>query len=790
MPKNIVLLSDGTGNSASKLLKTNVWRIYESLDLHDPTAQVACYDDGVGTSSFKPLAILGGVFGVGLARNVLRLYRFTCEHYEDGDRIYAFGFSRGAFTIRVLIGLICKQGIIKTRPPVVGPSVRLGPPGGGASLEGALPGDGDAVFGSTLARLARSAYREYRRGFTQRFGLVGLGRGLRDAVVRGWEWVRSRKHYDPSRNRQVAEIAFVGLWDTVDAYGLPVDELTDGVDRWVWPLSMQNFRLSDKVRKACHVLALDDERNTFHPVLWDESHESQGHTHVDQERISQVWFAGMHSNVGGGYPDDALSCVSFRWMAGQARRHGLLFLDEMLVHHGAKADPVGRIYDSRSGLKSYYRYNPRRIEWLTNGLAHERAYFRKGWRNPTVTVARPKVHHSVVQRIAAAPEAYAPIVLPQEYAVVMEDGEILAGDTHPFESALQRTARAREQEKAWDLVWWKRAVYFLMVGVSLVLAIMPFLPWAERSPEEGALARAVLSAGGLRPSFASPWVRYYAANPWWLLGGLATLFALSRIGSILQASICGTMRRIYLDVTAAPETGLSAMKGPRGALYRLRSHPAYQGAFARLRRGVLPNVFGALILASLGFVACRIPFELASAAGVLCKGGASHPLDLNAASQPIPFQSSDLCEATGVYLNAGARYRIDLALATPGVWHDKDIAAPFPRGFRGGWRKLGWRRPIFILATPLRRELSGNWFRPFARVGRTGIEHHRLPAKTNEITALTSGELFLFVNDLIPPLGLCPWAMGWDACYKNNHGTATVTVRKIANALDSAKENR
>ena len=127
MPKNIVLLSDGTGNSASKLLKTNVWRIYESLDLDDPTAQVACYDDGVGTSSFKPLALLGGTFGVGLARNVLRLYRFTCEHYEPGDRIYAFGFSRGAFTIRVLVALLCDQGIIKTRPPVAGPLGRAPP---------------------------------------------------------------------------------------------------------------------------------------------------------------------------------------------------------------------------------------------------------------------------------------------------------------------------------------------------------------------------------------------------------------------------------------------------------------------------------------------------------------------------------------------------------------------------------------------------------------------------------------------------------------------------------------
>src|SRR5687767_10698891 len=119
--KNIILLSDGTGNSSAQLLKTNVWRIYESLQLTDPNLQVACYDDGVGTSSFAPLRILGGAIGVGLRRNVLRLYRFLCEHYDEGDRIYLFGFSRGAFTVRVLSGMILSQGIVKTRPtsPVI-----------------------------------------------------------------------------------------------------------------------------------------------------------------------------------------------------------------------------------------------------------------------------------------------------------------------------------------------------------------------------------------------------------------------------------------------------------------------------------------------------------------------------------------------------------------------------------------------------------------------------------------------------------------------------------------------
>ena len=96
--KRIVLLSDGTGNSASALFKTNVWRMYQSLDLatvHGGVRQIACYNDGVGTSAFKPIALLGGAFGYGLERNVLHLYEFLCQNWEEGDEIYIFGFIRG-----------------------------------------------------------------------------------------------------------------------------------------------------------------------------------------------------------------------------------------------------------------------------------------------------------------------------------------------------------------------------------------------------------------------------------------------------------------------------------------------------------------------------------------------------------------------------------------------------------------------------------------------------------------------------------------------------------------------
>jgi uncharacterized protein (DUF2235 family) len=118
MVKNIVICSDGTGNTAIKGRGTNVFKLYEAVDLEghkaDPAKvpQIAFYDDGVGTQRLKPLAVLGGAFGWGLSRNVKQLYASLARTYDPGDRIYLFGFSRGAFTVRTLAGLIANCGIV------------------------------------------------------------------------------------------------------------------------------------------------------------------------------------------------------------------------------------------------------------------------------------------------------------------------------------------------------------------------------------------------------------------------------------------------------------------------------------------------------------------------------------------------------------------------------------------------------------------------------------------------------------------------------------------------------
>src|SRR5258708_5457398 len=112
MPKSIFLLADGTGNAAASPFKTNVWRLYQAID-QTRNDQIAFYVDGVGTETFKPLRALGGAFGIGLARNVKDLYQFLCRNYDPHDQIFIFGFSRGAFTARILAGLIVRCGIVK-----------------------------------------------------------------------------------------------------------------------------------------------------------------------------------------------------------------------------------------------------------------------------------------------------------------------------------------------------------------------------------------------------------------------------------------------------------------------------------------------------------------------------------------------------------------------------------------------------------------------------------------------------------------------------------------------------
>ena len=797
MPKNIVLLSDGTGNSSAQLLKTNVWRMYEALDLDNPSEQVACYDDGVGTSGFKPLALLGGALGFGLKKNVLRLYRFLCEHYDPGDHIYAFGFSRGAFTIRVLIGLIADQGILRTRPtsPVMDAYPEGDPAAASAAAYRSVRTSIRAepqVFGRELARLSKWAYRDFRRQFNQTGRLVDFARWVRDGIFHLKE--AGCERYDRNYSHQVEEIAFLGLWDTVDAYGLPVDELTEGINTWVWPLSAPDLKLSQKVKKACHALAIDDERNTFHPVLWDESDEALNDgspvdtaRHIDDERITQVWFAGMHANVGGGYPDDSLSFVSLRWIAGEAAKRGLKFTPELLRFHTAKADPFGRIYDSRSGLKSYYRYNPRRIEWLTNGQVHERGFGDWPKTSPTVTITRPKIHESVFARIAAAPEAYAPIIFPAHYAIVREDGRLMEEHENPYEPADVRPLRTRAQERVWNLVWKRRVCYFATVAVTMAFVLLPFVsPAVPRgtASEETLVSRVIGLGKSMVPFVPQTWVDYYSEHQGLFFALVAIIGVLMHISSALHTSIAGSMRAIWSQVIPPPGRDLPSLAPPTDLLYRVRSHPYYQGAFAVLRHYALPTAFGwtvllAGVLAATGLLN-RVVFETASGFGAVCSGSGGVPVTTAVQRH---FSPREFCVDTGLALESGSRYRAVVSLNGVDGYDPADpssgVRTTSPAGFNALSPDLSLaQRTVFAAAVPFRRVVAENWFVPLARIGGGRADQYPLTEGRTEFTARQSGQLFLFVNDAILPIG--PGGWGWThAYYANNAGTVTVTLSKI-----------
>jgi uncharacterized protein (DUF2235 family) len=351
--KRIVLLSDGTGNSAAQVWRTNVWRVFESLDLTG-SDQVSFYDDGVGTSSFKPAAILGGAFGYGLKRNVLELYKFACRnHHDPHDEIFGFGFSRGAFTIRIVIALIIQQGLVV------------------------------ALSETELHAKAKAAYRAYRKdNFHTIWRIENIFRWIRDLFA--------SDNYDKQKNRRDITVRFIGVWDTVAAYGMPIDEMARGFSQWIWPSQLPDTILRPEVKRACQALSIDDERTTFFPVLWDERKEDtlkprvDGKRYISDERVTQVWFAGMHANVGGGYPDDSVAQIPLVWMLAEAQAAGLHFKShadanpQTYGHPVTAQDPDGRVYDSRSGLASYYRYGPRDILALGKDLLSRggEPYFR------------------------------------------------------------------------------------------------------------------------------------------------------------------------------------------------------------------------------------------------------------------------------------------------------------------------------------------------------------------------------------------------------------------------------
>jgi uncharacterized protein (DUF2235 family) len=825
--RNIILLSDGTGNSASNLFKTNVRRLYEALDLADPgklkhPRQFAYYDDGVGTSSFRPLAILGGAFGFGLARNVRDLYAFLCRTYRPGDRIYAFGFSRGAFTVRVAIGLIVSQGI--------------------------LFHDGDEA---TLARNVRAAYREYRR---EKYGwrlLTFLWRAVRDDVARDW-WALRRftpisevqRHWIGKPNDKDAAlkgaIKFVGVWDTVDAYGLPIQELTRAVDALVVPLTMPDAQLAEEVRRARHALSLDDQRNTFHPRLWNEEGET------DPNRIRQVWFAGVHADVGGGYPDDGLAHVTLRWMMDEAvaampGEDGLRFLEEVRRRQLALADENAPLHDSRRGLASYYRYKPRRVSELVRqregavrkALAKSYVHLRPG-RDPGEeacarrdynVVAKPVVHQSVLRRIEVAQDGYAPISLPASFRVQMigggakelEEGDVFLwgdgakpgdqmGSTGPEASVAPAASTdqgdfSRRLEHVWNHVWWRRIAYFATLIGTLFLASLPLWMEVKGCGSWACFASPwILSLDYLLPGFASTWVKVFASNPGTFLLGASVIVLTTVMGKRLDTRIPDEMRRLWYLTRLRPRrpNGMAPFKSPEEpgrvnvVVQTLRTNPRYKRFWKVATRYAFPFIaMMATGFALLGGVNTVVLSARESFEGICGKKELT--------TEGSPFRTSSICYQAHAEITAGSTYRIRVTIpsANPGEPEEvEDNCQPKAAALRHWWwdcsmpatpngivrGEAGHLMPLFV---PFRRHIGEPWYKLMARIGKDGSdvyspEWRLLPVQVEGrptyealLRARRSGPLYIYVNDAAPVVYVTWFYAG------NNRGTADVSVTLV-----------
>jgi uncharacterized protein (DUF2235 family) len=233
--KNIVICADGTGNTAVAGGGTNVFRLYESVDENghrfDPgkTPQVAVYHDGVGTESLKWPRLFAGAFGWGLSRNVKQLYAELARVYQPGDRIFLFGFSRGAFTVRTLAGLIDACGIVDPAR---------------------------SATNRAFWKAIRDAYSAYRRKYQTKVSQLLVGRRTVDT-----DSLRRRFSMDIPAFTDASQplVAFLGVWDTVDAVGLPF-KLADVVNSTVYRFKFPDTTLGPRVAHACQALALDEQR--------------------------------------------------------------------------------------------------------------------------------------------------------------------------------------------------------------------------------------------------------------------------------------------------------------------------------------------------------------------------------------------------------------------------------------------------------------------------------------------------------------------------------------------------
>ena len=407
--RNIIICCDGTGNEISENI-SNVLKLYRCLRKTEKTQprQLVFYDPGVGTlerpdpwhklkQDFN--AILGLATGYGLDDNVLAAYAFLVHNYQAGDQIYLFGFSRGAYTVRVLAGLIHKIGLISPE------QVNLAGSGLIAYKQ----------FSSDVAPKLRAKFKSAIDAVAAEDTLpqTAFDNAAQFARITSTRW---------------PTIRFVGVWDTVASVIVP------RADRFYWP-SLEELAftlLNPSVQTFRQAISMDERRCMFRLKKWDDpqtfKHNRFNDAHAEPQDILQVWFAGVHGDIGGGYPEkeSGLSKYPLLWMIDEATKCGLQ-VNQATVNQLAwgiqrKGSPFSYVVpDVRGDLHTSLRGPWWILEYLPKSAWYKEWPARKAYFGYYIPDAEPRfipdgatIHESVLQRMDAMP-SYRPVNLPKQY---------------------------------------------------------------------------------------------------------------------------------------------------------------------------------------------------------------------------------------------------------------------------------------------------------------------------------------------------------------------------------------
>jgi uncharacterized protein (DUF2235 family) len=407
--KNIVICCDGTGNEISENI-SNVLKLYRCLRKTDKTTpfQSVFYDPGVGTLA-RPdpwrklkqdfIAILGLATGYGLDDNVLASYHFLVENYEEGDQIYLLGFSRGAYTARVLAGLIHKVGLIsRQQKNLAGSGLTAYKQLSGNEQQNDLQaltdtGDDEGPFPTTRADQAAQFAR---------------------ILSTSWPTIR-----------------FVGVWDTVASVFVPRP------DRFYLPsLEDLAFTLGNpSVKTFRQAISIDERRCMFRLRPWDEpqifTHNRFNQVNAEPQDIKQVWFAGVHADIGSGYPEkeSALSKYPLLWMIDEAMKCGLAVNPSTVRQLGwgvqRQGSPFSYVAPSvRGELHNSMTAAWRLLEYVPKKASYKEWPQRRSHFGFYIPDAEPRfipdgafIHESVLKRMDALAE-YRPVNLPLKFETV------------------------------------------------------------------------------------------------------------------------------------------------------------------------------------------------------------------------------------------------------------------------------------------------------------------------------------------------------------------------------------